>query len=114
MARKVFMSVLGSTNYQECLYVDSAEDFRSHQTKFIQTAMLEKIAKSWTDSDVANIFITSGVKGSGIKNWEDNGHLKFGTDEKILSKGLKKSIEELKLNVNVNAVFIKRVLSTEY
>ena len=107
MARKVFMSVLGSTPYQECCYVDANELFKSSRTKYIQIAMLEKLKKDWNSSDIAYIFVTGGDKGSEKKNWIDDGHCKNGTNETIKSKGLNSLIEELHIELKVQPIKIK-------
>lgn len=107
MARKVFMSVLGSTSYNECCYVDDNLPFKSSKTKFVQIAMLEKLKSEWNSSDIAYIFVTQGDKGSEKKNWNDNGHFKFATDEVIESKGLNSFIEELNLELKVEPIQIK-------
>jgi len=70
MSRKVFMSVLGATNYQNCWYVDASTGFKSSHTKYVQIAMLEKIAELWSEDDAVYVFLTQGEKGSKIRNWE--------------------------------------------
>lgn len=105
MARKVFMSVLGATNYQECIYYDA--EFRSSSTRFIQIAMFEKKATSWTEKDIAYIFLTGGEKGSRARNWNDNGHKKFGSDETIPSKGLKSLCSQMNLPFQIVPVEIR-------
>jgi len=105
MARKVFLSLLGSTDYKECTYFDS--DFTSSKTRFIQIAMCEKYVKNWSEVDVAYIFLTSGDKGSYKKNWLDNGHTKLGTTEPIMTQGLKGLITSIKLPCKVLPVNIE-------
>jgi len=107
MARKVFMSVLGSTPYQECLYVDYQTNFKSSNTRFIQVAMFEKLICNWSSNDVAYIFLTTGLKGSEKKNWLDNGHCKYGTDEVIPSTGLQKILVNMNLPCTIKPVHIK-------
>ncbi len=87
MARKVFMSVLGSTNYRDCIYSD--ESFTATSTNYIQVAMLEKYKSIFTPNDIAYIFVTEGVNGSYSKNWMDNGHgINEGLQTKILSMNI--------------------------
>ncbi len=107
MARKVFMSVLGSTNYQECQYVDHHSNFKSSNTRFVQVAMFERLVCHWSSSDIAFILLTTGSKGSEKKNWLDNGHLKFGTNEIIPSNGLKSLLTELETSCKIEPVPIK-------
>ena len=105
MARKIFMSVLGSTNYRECTYFDLG--FRSKSTRFIQTAMFEKFVCNWGCDDIAYIFLTTGEKGSEIKNWLDNGHINNETKAIIPSKGLKTLLAEMNLKCQIKPVLIK-------
>ena len=107
MARKVFMSVLGSTNYQECQYVDHQSNFKSSNTRFVQVAMFEKLVCNWSPNDVAFIFLTTGSKGSEQKNWFDNGHCKFGTNEVIPSTGLQKLLNDLNLPCAIKPIPIR-------
>ena len=83
MARKVFISVLGATFYEECVYgvVEDKKDedtvqkekndlFRSTKTRFVQQATLEYLdAKSWEPTDIAYIFTTEKAKKD---NWNES------------------------------------------
>lgn len=71
MARKVFISVLGSSPYKECVYVDKNMDYKSKPVRFIQEAILEKTAQNWSENDAFLIFVTDGKNGSLEKNWKD-------------------------------------------
>lgn len=70
MSRKVFISVLGTSNYQECKYI--ADDYTSKLVRFIQEATLEYLTSgtSWTESDCAYILLTSKAYEC---NWVDDG-----------------------------------------
>lgn len=107
MTRKVFMSVLGATNYQECQYVEYQTGFKSSKTRFIQVTMFEKFVREWTANDIAYILLTSGKKGSEMKNWFDNGHCKYGTEELIVSTGLHKLLANMNLPCRIEPVYIK-------
>ncbi len=91
MARKVFISFLGSSNYRECRY--SKDDFLSDDVRYIQEATLDYLCQreQWSDKDVAYILLTEGAK---IKNWEDNGHCDFNTHEPIIQPGLMKCLQK--------------------
>jgi len=68
MARKVFVSVLGTGFYESCKYVSVKNDFVSSETRFIQQATLELIgAKAWSDKDKAFFLLTDKAK---ITNWD--------------------------------------------
>lgn len=107
MARKVFMSVLGSTNYRECCYTDNSTGFKSELTKFIQAAMFGKFVNKWGPDDIAYIFLTTGEKGSEVKNWLADGHCLFDSKEKIQSKGLRTLLESMNSSCRIEPVHIK-------
>lgn len=74
MARKVFLSFLGTSFYEVCTYFDAHHEYTP--TRFIQRATLEQIgAQQWTAEDVAYIFITQ-------KAYEDN----WDKDRKVRSR----------------------------
>ena len=85
MARKVFISFLGFTNYKTCVYYK--DGFHSSNVRFIQEATLDYLQtlEPWTESDVAFILLTEGAKKS---NWLDNGHQDFETKKIIEQAGL--------------------------
>jgi CRISPR-associated Csx2 family protein len=70
MARKVFISFLGSSFYGKCCYV--TKDFTSSETRFVQQATLEWIGakEKWVSADCAYILLTEGKKGSKNTNWD--------------------------------------------
>lgn len=95
MARKVFISFLGTNNYVECIY-----DFGPNQSRpvrFVQEALISKTCKDWTAEDRIFIFCTTkdktGNSGSKELNWLDNGHK---TDNPVEKIGLKHRLDELK------------------
>lgn len=98
MARKVFISFLGTNNYVECFYRKG--NTCSEPVRFVQEALIADICKDWTEDDRIYIFCTSedktGEKGSKEINWEDNGQEKIYCEiEKI---GLQSRLEKLKAN----------------
>lgn len=76
MARKVFISFLGTTNYVQTIY--TCGEFHSTPTRFIQQALIEMTCKDWTEQDEICIFCTDDAYN---KNWKDNGH-----DEKFIKE----------------------------
>lgn len=66
MARKVFISVLGTGFYGQCKYV--TPEFTSTKTRFIQQATIEKLSNAgeWTSDDNIIILLTSKAKTA---NW---------------------------------------------
>ena len=85
MARKVFISFLGSSNYKTCVYYK--EKFYSSNVRFIQEATLDYLQtlEPWTNNDIAYILLTEGAKSS---NWIDNGHRDSETKKIIEQAGL--------------------------
>lgn len=56
MARKLFISFLGTSFYQKCVYHDG--DFDCSPTRFIQTATLERLIAKGDNPDAVRIFVT--------------------------------------------------------
>ena len=73
MARKVFISVLGTGYYGACKYVK--DGFVSSETRFIQQATLEylKVCNNWTtknaDGEVVDRIYILLTDGAREKNW---------------------------------------------
>lgn len=91
MARKVFISFLGYTNYGRCRYFK--DDFISENLRYIQIATLDYLQKieKWGENDVAYILLTKGAKE---KNWVDDGHLDFNTKQVIRQPGLASCLQQ--------------------
>lgn len=85
MARKVFISFLGSTNYGRCRYFK--EDFISDNMRYIQIATLDYLQtiEEWGEGDIAYILLTEGAEK---KNWDNNGHQDF-QNVPIIQPGLR-------------------------
>lgn len=91
MARKLFISFLGTGNYHECVYYDSQNQYRP--THFIQCATLEKIgAQQWEETDAVRIFATKKAKE---QNWNEEleGKDYAGLSKQISDLGLKADIQ---------------------
>jgi len=95
MARKVFITVLGTGFYSNCKYVKN--DFESSETRFIQQATLEFLkVTQWSETDATLFLLTPQAK---TINWNktivERKH--FSIDEKIPYKGLEKVLEEMNI-----------------
>lgn len=103
MARKVFISVLGASNYGSCYYTKEDKGFKSSLVRYIQEATLEYLMKEeeWTSNDVAYILLT---EESEIKNWKDNGHKDFKTQQTIFQTGLQTQLQQMKLPFEVEII----------
>jgi len=108
MARKVFISVLGSTNYGTCKYEFKEKGFISQDVRFIQEATLQMLnAKEWGNNSAGYICVTSGDKGSYELNWKDNGHKDRTSGCFIHCEGLETRLTRLKLPFKIEPILIK-------
>lgn len=94
MARKVFISVLGYSNYGKCFYTRKADNFKSDEVRYVQEATLRYLMSisEWTAADCAYILLTEGAEQ---KNWVDNGHSIYGTNTPIEQPGLASVLKNL-------------------
>jgi len=95
MARKVFISILGTGFYSKCKYV--ADNFITEESRFIQIATLEWIgAKNWTKDDTALFLLTEKAKSD---NWKKSiiERINPKSDKKESYWSLEKCLEEEKL-----------------
>lgn len=101
MARKVFISVLGFSNYGECRY--SKDDFLSQPVRFVQEAVIKYhfSAEEWTGNDKIIILMTAGAK---MSNWEDNGHKDRNTGLPVECEGLRTRLAKCALPCGVQAI----------
>lgn len=103
MARKVFISFLGSNNYLETYY--SFEGEKSEQpVRFIQEDLVKRLCHQWTKDDRILIFCTDDSK---TKNWLNDGH----GDEKL--EGLEYRLKSLKLPIQIEMTEISEGFSEE-
>lgn len=105
MARKVFISVLGTGYYGKCRY--KKNDFVSAETRYIQQATLEMLSNSgaWTDKDKGIILLTDNARTA---NWQVAGNKRLNLRTSIEEKypGLEESIKSLHLPFHVDDVAI--------
>lgn len=98
MARKVFISFLGSNNYSPCHYC--CEGYKSEEVRYVQEATLEYLMTQevWTDKDIALILLTKGAEAA---NWIDDGHKNRTTGETIKQSGLHRRMKEMNLPIQI-------------
>ncbi len=105
MARKVFLSVLGTGFYSKCTYY--ANDF-SMDTRFIQQATLAMLTRQieWTKDDVAYILLTNKAR---TENWEIASDKRPDPREKIEVEyqGLQKVLNSMVLPMPICPLDIK-------
>ena len=112
MARKVFISFLGTNNYVECCY--NINGSISKPVKFVQEAIVSKICKEWNQEDRIYIFCTSKAKtgqdGSKEVNWEDSSNT-VGLCSRLSNLKLRAGIEEIDIDTGFTEKEIMTVLS---
>ena len=103
MARKLFISVLGTGLYEKGVYTQG--DFRSSETRFIQQATLELIGckETWTEEDRICILLTDKAKES---NWEVSSRKHPHTKEEIAYEGLSTLLQKMDLRSHIIPVSI--------
>lgn len=106
MARKVFISFLGTNNYLQTHYEIAGE--KSAPVRFIQEALVDCICKDWSENDKILVFYTEESKR---RNWEDNGQEQAETE--IDKMGLKTILSKKKFSGIVEGVMIKEGFSEE-
>lgn len=101
MARKVFISFLGTNNYVKCIYLFGNK--RSQPVRFVQEAIISDLCQDWSEQDRIFIFCTSidksGEKGSKEINWLDNGQEKPADEEDKI--GLEHRLMDLKAQMKL-------------
>lgn len=121
MARKVFISFLGTNNYIECHYRDG--EYVSPPVRFIQEALIRENCLNWTADDRILIFCT---KDAEQKNWLDGGQPHASTEvereglqhrlEKLRAEaqGLKASVEMVPIKEGFSEADVWEIFSTVY
>lgn len=101
MARKVFISVLGTSNYGECKYI-VPDTFVSTPVRFIQEATLEYLQKQevWGQNDAVYILLT---KEAYQRNWLDDGQLNQD-GVALRQEGLQSRLEKMSLPIHVETI----------
>ena len=89
MVRKVFLSFLGNNAYQQCCYMFGT--YRSRPVRFIQEALLDLVATTWTKTDKVFLFLTPEAAQN---NWEGEFYDGAGL-KKALSKQTHLSIHPI-------------------
>lgn len=99
MRRKVFISVLGYSNYGKCFYTRKERTFKSAEVRYVQEATLKYLMslEQWSASDCAYILLTEGAEK---RNWVDNGQVS-PSGEKIIRPGLKSVLQDMHLPFEV-------------
>lgn len=102
-SRKVFISILGTGNYNLCSYRQG--DFTSTKTPFIQEATLDflRARSEWSKTDAAYIFLTPTAR---ISNWQAQPIDIYVSHEVKKYAGLEPTLNQMKLPFPVEPVDI--------
>lgn len=94
MPRKIFLSFLGTSNYDSVCY-GRPGDVPSTivPTRFIQEATVRAYCSDFTGNDQIVVFTTQ----KALSNWEDGEHMNHKTKAKEFHEGLKTRLEALDL-----------------
>jgi CRISPR-associated Csx2 family protein len=98
---KVFISFLGTSDYLNCRY--SLDDAPGGVVKYVQEDLVQRCCKAWTPEDEIRIFTTADAV---VKNWQDNGHKDWKTNETKTTMGLEKTLEKLSNQAKVKKIDI--------
>lgn len=109
MARRVFISFLGTNNYLQTYY--KYGDKLSKPVRFVQEALIGFLCEGWTEEDKILIFVTGGEDGSDKRNWQDGGQPRPVENPELENKGLKTCLDELHLKPSIEAVQISEGFS---
>lgn len=101
MARKVFISFLGYSNYGYCHYVRG--DYKSSEVRYVQEATLDYLTQKekWTNDDIALILLTEGAEKA---NWNDDGHKDRNTGDVICQSGLQSQLATMNLSLQIKPI----------
>ncbi len=102
MARRVFLSFLGTNNYIECnYYLEGHPVIRVDNTKYIQEALIRLVCMDFDEEDLLVFFLTEDAKD---RNWCSNGQWNPETKKYDLpNQGLKDCINLLKTDARLKA-----------
>lgn len=94
---KMFLSVLGTSDYVHCRYQPKGED-PGPVVKYVQEDLLRRYCKDWTPADQVVMFLTADARK---RNWEDGAYKEGCTGE--LNTGLHSVIKEMQKNGQLQA-----------
>lgn len=96
MARKVFISFLGTNEYQPVIYTTPAGDISKEPLVFVQEAAIIAHCKGWKQTDAVMIFRTDR---SEARNWIDRPST---ADPSVMREGLRSRLEKMRYKMATN------------
>lgn len=114
MARKVFISVLGTGFYKECIYASGGTQYE--ETRFIQKATLQmlNVKEQWTEDDHIYIVVTDGSQEKNWKTRSENGETNIGLDDTLKDMQLSTPIDTIMIPNGNNEDEIWQIFSNIY
>lgn len=110
MGRKVFISFLGTGNYEAIRYASHDEDaLRAQPLRFFQEASLDLIQHQLSSNDQIFIMTTR----DSLKNWQDGKHLNFKTKENEWHEGLEYRLKQMDLPCSFQNIHIPNGKNTD-
>ena len=101
MAR-VFISVLGTTDYVECIYTQPDTSLKC-PTRFVQEATVLMNCQNWSEKDRILVFTTQEAQR---RNWLDDGQTIGQEKAPKIQQGLKSRLENLSLKPAIKNIMI--------
>ena len=109
MARKVFISFLGTNNYLQTCY--ELNGVKSRTVRFVQEPLVDFLCTDWVKDHWIFIFYTGGDNGSKVKNWLDGGQPHTIENQELENKGLQSCLSESAPNLTVEGFEIQEGFS---
>lgn len=106
MARKVFISVLGTGLYSKCQYIREDVQFESDETFFIQSATLQYLnAKDWASKDIGLFLLTDLARKN---NWDKSitKRQDYSKKQEVDYEGLESVLERMQLQFPIKESLI--------
>ncbi|MCR9101387.1 MAG: TIGR02221 family CRISPR-associated protein [bacterium] len=103
MPRKIFLSFLGTNNYEPVSYWIERTAGRAPLEKYVQKTILNHLAPAFSADDQVYIFLTDEARAA---NWEDNGHTDFKTKAPISNTGLAEQLSKANYSFAIEPVSV--------
>ncbi|MCF8229531.1 MAG: TIGR02221 family CRISPR-associated protein [Bacteroidales bacterium] len=102
MSRKVFISILGTSYYEETCYFHQNEEPDGNKVRYVQEASIQKLCVDWKETDCIYIFLTEKARET---NWKHPAQ-KNAANDKQAYDGLEKRLALLNLECVIKDVDI--------
>lgn len=106
---RVFLSVLGTGDYVECIYKFDG-DFESVPTRYVQEATVSRYCKDWEPNDKIIIFTTSDARD---RNWNDHDYYDKIEKRSYQREGLETRLKSLGILAQITNIDIVEGKSVE-